>query len=195
MFKWAWPSSSSLTPLTYIHSRLSPRIFEKIRNDPNGIVRDPGDIEIWKKTWSRKISCQTPFKFFCNFIIYIDLDWATVNEPLIQIHRSSPKAKGLLHVFTLILNVKARLWTQKALDKKLNTSDNIWEKNLFLTVVPVQILLITLFFFNSFWEGTFSKKQQSNIKGMSLQSLLKNLLFSAFGHHNTFFFIYVCWLD
>ncbi len=147
------------------YSRLSRRIFEKIRNDLNGIVRGPGTLR-YEQNLKSKISWQTAFKFFCNFIIYIDLDWATVNELLMQIHRlnSIPsESQGLLHVFTLILNVKARLCTQKALDKKLNTSDNIWEKNLFLSVVPVQILLITLFFFNSFWKGTFSKTKRSRI--------------------------------
>jgi hypothetical protein len=42
-------SPVSLTPLTNIHSRLSPRIFEKIRNDPNGILRGPGDTDLRKK--------------------------------------------------------------------------------------------------------------------------------------------------
>jgi hypothetical protein len=32
-------SPMSLTPLINIHSQLSPRIFEKNRNDPNGILR------------------------------------------------------------------------------------------------------------------------------------------------------------
>jgi hypothetical protein len=35
-----------LTPLINIHSRISPRIFEKIRNDPIGILRGPGDSDI-----------------------------------------------------------------------------------------------------------------------------------------------------
>ncbi len=43
-------SLGSLTPLTNIHSRLSPRIFKKNRNDPNGILR----ALIYEKTWSRK---------------------------------------------------------------------------------------------------------------------------------------------
>ncbi len=42
-------SPVSLTPLTNIHSRLSPRIFEQIRNDPNGILRGPGDTDLRKK--------------------------------------------------------------------------------------------------------------------------------------------------
>jgi hypothetical protein len=32
-----------------IHSRLSPRIFEKNRNDPNEILRGPGDTDLGKK--------------------------------------------------------------------------------------------------------------------------------------------------
>jgi hypothetical protein len=35
-----------LTPLTNIHSRISPRIFEKIRNDPIEILRGPGDTDL-----------------------------------------------------------------------------------------------------------------------------------------------------
>ncbi len=50
-----------LTPLINIHSRLSWRIFEKSRNDPNVLLRGPGDTDSWKKLRS-KISCQTPFK-------------------------------------------------------------------------------------------------------------------------------------
>ncbi len=33
--------------------------FLKIRNDPNGILRGPGDTDLWKNPKS-KISCQTP---------------------------------------------------------------------------------------------------------------------------------------
>jgi hypothetical protein len=29
--------------------RISPRIFEKIRNDPNGILRGLGETDSWKK--------------------------------------------------------------------------------------------------------------------------------------------------
>jgi hypothetical protein len=36
----------SLTPVINIHLRLSPRIFEKIRNGPNGILRGPGDTDL-----------------------------------------------------------------------------------------------------------------------------------------------------
>ncbi len=43
-----------------IHSRLSPRIFEKIWNDPNGILRGPGATDLWKKTWSRNSRVRLP---------------------------------------------------------------------------------------------------------------------------------------
>ncbi len=52
----------SLTPLTNIHSRISPRIFEKIRNDSNEILRGQGTL-IYEKNLKSKISCQTPFNF------------------------------------------------------------------------------------------------------------------------------------
>jgi hypothetical protein len=41
-------SQVSLTPL--IHSQISPQIFVKIRNGPNGMIRGPGDTDLWKKS-------------------------------------------------------------------------------------------------------------------------------------------------
>ncbi len=38
-------SPVSLIPLTNIHSQISRRIFEKSRNDPNGLLRGPGDTD------------------------------------------------------------------------------------------------------------------------------------------------------
>jgi hypothetical protein len=57
-------SPVSLTPLINIHSRISPRIFEKIRNGPNGILTDSGarGTLFYEKNLMSKISCQTPFK-------------------------------------------------------------------------------------------------------------------------------------
>ncbi len=43
-------SPVSLTPLKNIPSGISPRIFEKIWNGPNGILRGPGDTDLWKKS-------------------------------------------------------------------------------------------------------------------------------------------------
>ena len=50
----------SLTPLMNIHSQISLRIFEKIWNGPNGILRARGTL-IYEKNLMSKISCQTPF--------------------------------------------------------------------------------------------------------------------------------------
>jgi hypothetical protein len=33
-----------------INSRISPRIFEKIQNGPNGVLGGLGDTDSWKKT-------------------------------------------------------------------------------------------------------------------------------------------------
>jgi hypothetical protein len=33
----------SLTPVVHLDLRISPRIFEKIRNDPNAIIRGLGE--------------------------------------------------------------------------------------------------------------------------------------------------------
>ncbi len=54
----------SLTPLINIHSRISPRIFEKIWNDPNGILRGPRDTDLWQKTWRRKSRVRLPLTAF-----------------------------------------------------------------------------------------------------------------------------------
>ncbi len=51
----------SLTPVTNIHSRISPRIFEKNRNGPKGIL-GAWETMIHEKNLKSKISCQTPFK-------------------------------------------------------------------------------------------------------------------------------------
>ncbi len=39
----------SLTPVANLKLRISPRIFEKIQNDPNGIRRGLGETDSWKK--------------------------------------------------------------------------------------------------------------------------------------------------
>jgi hypothetical protein len=45
----------SLTPVANLELRISPRIFEKIRNGPNGIIRGLGDTDSRKKQ-KQKIS-------------------------------------------------------------------------------------------------------------------------------------------
>ncbi len=39
----------STTPEVHLELRISPTIFEKIRNDPNGILRGLGETDSWKK--------------------------------------------------------------------------------------------------------------------------------------------------
>jgi hypothetical protein len=39
----------SLTPVANLELRISPRIFDKIRNDPNGIIRGLGETDSRKK--------------------------------------------------------------------------------------------------------------------------------------------------
>ncbi len=40
----------SATPLVHLELRISPRIFEKIRNSSIGIIRHLGETDSWKKT-------------------------------------------------------------------------------------------------------------------------------------------------
>ncbi len=39
----------STTPVANLEQRIPPRIFEKIRNDPYGILRGLGETDTWKK--------------------------------------------------------------------------------------------------------------------------------------------------
>jgi hypothetical protein len=39
----------STTPVANLELGISPQIFEKIRNDPNGILRGLGETDLWKK--------------------------------------------------------------------------------------------------------------------------------------------------
>jgi hypothetical protein len=50
-------TGGALTPVVHLDLRISPRIFEKIRNDPNVIFRGLGKV-IHEKTRSKK-SCDT----------------------------------------------------------------------------------------------------------------------------------------
>jgi hypothetical protein len=40
----------STTPVVNLELRISPRIFEKNRNGPDGILRGLGETDSWKKT-------------------------------------------------------------------------------------------------------------------------------------------------
>ncbi len=50
-----------LTSVVHLDLRTSPRIFEKIRNDPNVIFRGLGEGDSWKKP-EAKFSWHCPFK-------------------------------------------------------------------------------------------------------------------------------------
>ncbi len=52
----------SLTPVVHLDLRVSPRIFEKIRNGPNGILWGGGGKLILKKNRKEKIAWHCPFK-------------------------------------------------------------------------------------------------------------------------------------
>jgi hypothetical protein len=52
----------SLTPVVHLDLRISPRIFEKIRNGPYGILWGWGEL-IHKKTRSKKSRDTVPLKF------------------------------------------------------------------------------------------------------------------------------------
>ncbi len=55
-------SPVSLIPVVHLDLRKSPRIFEKIRNDPNFIIRGMGEDDLWK-TWSKKSRDTLPLSF------------------------------------------------------------------------------------------------------------------------------------
>jgi hypothetical protein len=59
----------SLTPVVHLDLRISPRIFEKIRNDPNVIIRGLGGGDSWKKP-EAKISWHCPFKVNAGIILF-----------------------------------------------------------------------------------------------------------------------------
>jgi hypothetical protein len=45
----------SLTPVANLELRISPRIFEEIRNDPNGIIRGLGETGSRKKPEAKNL--------------------------------------------------------------------------------------------------------------------------------------------
>ncbi len=52
---------ASTTPVANLELRISPRIFEKIRNGPYGIIRGLGETDSWKNQ-KQKISWHCSFK-------------------------------------------------------------------------------------------------------------------------------------
>ncbi len=45
----------SLIPVVHLYSQISPRIFEKIRNGPNGILWGWGETDWWKKPEAKNL--------------------------------------------------------------------------------------------------------------------------------------------
>jgi hypothetical protein len=45
----------SLTPVVHLDLRISPRIFEKIRNDSNVIISGLGEGDSWKKPEAKNL--------------------------------------------------------------------------------------------------------------------------------------------
>ncbi len=45
----------SMTPVVHLDLRISPRNFEKIRNDPNVIIRGLGEGDSWKKPEAKNL--------------------------------------------------------------------------------------------------------------------------------------------
>ncbi len=76
----------SLTPVVHLEPRMSPRIFEKNRNDRKGILRCLGETDSSKKTRSRKSRDTVPLRTgssrFCNTVQYFLLKKATLVEIL-----------------------------------------------------------------------------------------------------------------
>jgi hypothetical protein len=45
----------STTQVVHLELRISPRIFEKIQNGPNGIIRDLGETDLCRKADVKKL--------------------------------------------------------------------------------------------------------------------------------------------
>ncbi len=67
----------STTPVVNFELRISPQIFEKIRNGPNGILWGRGKL-IDEKNQKRKISWQCPFKSPILWYVWIGTQRAAV---------------------------------------------------------------------------------------------------------------------
>ncbi len=61
----------STTPGVHLDLRISPRIFEKIWNDPNVIIRGLGE-----KTWSKKSRDTVPLTFTCPSLLWTDVTYS-----------------------------------------------------------------------------------------------------------------------
>jgi hypothetical protein len=64
-----------------------PRIFEKIRNGPKGVLMGPGDTDSWKKNWSRKSHVRLPLRcIHPNYFFIV----SNVSVEFVLIYRPHP---------------------------------------------------------------------------------------------------------
>ncbi len=66
----------SATPVVHLELRISPRIFEKIRNGPIGILRGLGETDSWKK--SRKSLGTVPLNACRSLFLISPFCWGTL---------------------------------------------------------------------------------------------------------------------
>ncbi len=67
----------STTPVVHLELWISPRIFEKIRNSPNGILRGLGETDSWKKPEVEKLRDTVPLIFNT---VYTFGSWPKAND-------------------------------------------------------------------------------------------------------------------
>jgi hypothetical protein len=57
-----------MTPVVDLELRISPRIFEKSRNSPNGILRGLGETDSFKKPEVENLVAHVPLTIFAHEI-------------------------------------------------------------------------------------------------------------------------------
>ncbi len=67
----------SMTPVTSLYFLIPLWIFIKNWNSSNKVFRTMGESNLWTKTWSCKISSQTPFK--ANYAGWTNLMWCYIS--------------------------------------------------------------------------------------------------------------------
>ncbi len=65
-----------------INSRISPRIFEKIQNSPNGILMGLGDTDLWKKPEARNSRVSSVTRFFASGFFHESVSHQPQSIPL-----------------------------------------------------------------------------------------------------------------
>ena len=72
---WETLPPVALIPMANLHLdlQISPRIFEKIQQDPNVIFRGLGEDDSWKKDWSKKSRDTLPLKLFTAAATIVNL--------------------------------------------------------------------------------------------------------------------------